>query len=249
MISEYPEVLFVTMKFLTRSMDPRDGRYGEKIPRHIRLLEKIQRGSSNYELRSVVVHIGKYINFGHYFAYCKGRDDECRKFDDALEPEICSWADVRNAGKSNACVLIFQRTASPAAQAPSPQVASTNQWAAFEEESDETSDEEESDDEFEPARPARHHALLRALLDDAGGVAADKFAQEIEEPAARHIGNWRRLCDASQSKPNEVQAFPIASMCIEQSCLGPVLEMLLDKKYGLGVDPNLAQSSSGQTFA
>ena len=157
-ISEYPEVLFVTMKFLTRSMDPRDSRFGEKIPRHIRLLEKIQRGSSNYELRSVVVHIGKYINFGHYYAYCKGRDGEWRKFDDALEPEICSWADVRNAGKSNACVLIFQRTASPAPQASSPQVASTNQWAAFEEESDETSDEEESDDENEPSRPAVHHA-------------------------------------------------------------------------------------------
>ena len=51
--------------------------------------------------------------------------------------------------------------------------------------------------EFRPTWGRSAGALLGA-----DSVAADKFAQEIEEPAARHIGNWRRLCDASQSKPS-----------------------------------------------
>jgi ubiquitin C-terminal hydrolase len=94
---------------------------------------------------------------------------------------------------------------------------------------------------------------LRALCDEdaPNGVDPDTFAQEIEEHAAKLVGDWRRLGLGEQPEPDEARggddAFSIACMCARVGRLAPVLEMLLDEKDGLGFEPNHV-TSSGRTL-
>ena len=188
------------------------------------------------------MHIGKYNTGGHYVAHCKGRTAvaQVRR---GLEPGICSWADVARPVRAARCRSSSAPRRRPR-KLPRPRWRPPTSGRRSRRRATRRATRRRAY-ENEPSR--RAPSLTRfcaALLDDAGGVAADKFAQKSRSPPRGTSGTGAAL-HAPQSKPERKGPAPSRSRpcaqcsrawCRSSRCCSTKMTVCVDQPGAAGRD-------------
>ena len=129
-----------------------------------------------YHFAGAIIHLGDYMNSGHYVTVVKCADGLLRYFSDDDEPEILTWSDVNERFDRDAFLVAYQRGPTSVAPIAAPgrgpprRTPTLTQWGHEEDtdeeevsdlEEDYSGDESESEDEAPPPRKRAKRAPER----------------------------------------------------------------------------------------
>jgi len=157
-----------------------------------------------YHFVGAIIHLGDYMDSGHYVTVVKCADGLLRYFNDDAEPEILTWSNVNERFHRDAYVVAYQRGPTSVAPIAAPgrgpprRTPTLTQWG-HEEDTDEeevsdleedyasSGDESESEDEAPPAPAPKQ---------------APKRRRETPEPAPRRSRRRTEpIDDAPDARP------------------------------------------------